>query len=129
MKVGTVLAVVAILGMVGVAFAEDAKPVSRGFFGQVVSAADGKVVVKVGDKEVTVATDAKTVITLDGKEAKVSDLKKDLYVIVTPSEGTASKIVATTERPWKTPTTAPGAGAAPGAQTLVPINPAPKAAE
>ena len=121
MKVGTVLAAVAILCMVGTAVADEAK-VDRGLYGQVISvAADGKVVVKVktakDEKEVTVATDAKTAVTLDGKDAKVSDLKKDMYVVVTPGEGTATKIVATTEKPGtKTPP-----GAAPGG----PPNPAP----
>jgi preprotein translocase subunit YajC len=116
MKVGTVLAAVAILCMAGVAFADDAKPVSRGIYGQVVTAAgaDGKIVVKVGEKEVTVATDANTAVTLDGNAAKVADVKKDMWVAVQPSEGTATKITATTTKPvYKAPPAAPGAPANP----------------
>jgi hypothetical protein len=133
MKVGTVLAAVAVLFVAGVAMADDAKPTSRGIYGQIVSvAADGNIVVKVNtspteSKEVTVTTDAKTVVTLDGKDAKVADLKKDMWAMVQPSEGTATKIVATAEKPV---VKAPPAGAAPGGAiggaqnpTLVPKNP------
>jgi hypothetical protein len=112
MKVATVLALVAVLGVASVAMAQDANapardPNMRPLMGQVVSvAADGNVVVKpragrggADVAEVTVATDTKTVVTVDGKDAKVADLKKDLYVVVTPAKGVATKIVATTEAP------------------------------
>jgi len=55
----------------------------------------GVVTVKVEDKEVTVTTDDKTAVTIDSKEAKVADLKADMTVVVTPAEGTATKIEAT----------------------------------
>ena len=111
MKLGTVLAAVAVLCMVGVVMADEAK-VSRGIYGQVVTAAgaDGKLVVKVSDKDVTVATDAKTVVTLDGKAARLADVLKDMWVTVQPGEGTATTITATTTKPvYKAPP-----GAAPG---------------
>ena len=106
MKLGKVLAVVAVLGLAGVAMAQDtatrpARDPNRPLVGQVVSVADGNVVVKMGRNatEVTVATDAKTTVTIDGKESKVADLTKDLYVTITPAKGVAEKIVATKEAP------------------------------
>ena len=108
MKLGTVLAVLAVVGLVGIAWAADAPATrpARPLAGQVVSvAAAGNVVVKTmarrgGEgKEVTVATNDKTVVTIDEKAATVADLKKDMYVRITPAEGVAEKIVATTKAP------------------------------
>ena len=107
MKLGKVLAVVAVLGLAGVAMAQDAatrpaRDPNRPLVGQVVSVADGNVVVKTMGRtatEVTVSTDAKTTVTIDGAEKKVADLTKDLYVTITPAKGVAEKIVATKEAP------------------------------
>ena len=69
--------------------------------GKVVSVQDANVVVKAAKKEVTVATDDKTKVTLDGNEAKVADLKAGMLVIVTPAEGTATEIKATSPKEKK----------------------------
>lgn len=108
MKAAKILSVVAVLGLVGMLFAQDAasRP-ARGLMGQITKVDGAKITVKPmarpnateAPKEVVVTTDDKTVVTLDGKDAKVSDLKADLYVRVTPADGTATKIVATTEKP------------------------------
>ena len=70
--------------------------------GKVVSVQDTNVVVKAAKKEVTVATDDKTTVTIDGNEAKVADLKAGMHVTVTPAEGTATEIVATSAKEKKT---------------------------
>ena len=108
------IAVVALLigGLVGVAQAKKpadgkgktGKPVR----GQIVSvAADGTnvVVMTSGKKatEITVTTDDKTKVTIDGTDAKLADLKKDLWVQITPGTGLATDIKATTAKPEKTP--------------------------
>jgi hypothetical protein len=111
MKLGTLLAVVAVLGLVGVAMAQDAAtrpsrdPNMRPLMGQVVKVDGDKVTVKrmarpgTEANEVVVTTDAKTTVTIDGAEKKVADLTKDLYVTITPATGVAQKIVATKEAP------------------------------
>jgi preprotein translocase subunit YajC len=66
--------------------------------GKVVSVNGANVVVKVAKKEVTVATDDKTVVTLDGNAAKVGDLKAGMHVVVTPAEGIATEIKATSPK-------------------------------
>ncbi|MBI5723686.1 MAG: hypothetical protein HZA50_07000 [Planctomycetes bacterium] len=117
-NVALMLAVVAVLGLVvgTVVVAQDAPKTDppkadqpKPLVGKVAKAADDKGVlevtpfkrVKEGEKveNVKVATDDKTVVTLDGKEAKLADLKEGLFVKVTPAEGTATKIEATTEAP------------------------------
>jgi len=75
---------------------EAAKPATLA--GTVVKVEEAKVTVKAGEKEVVVVTDAKTAVTVDGKEAKVADLKAGQAVVVTPAEGTATKIEATTPK-------------------------------
>ena len=50
-------------------------------------------------KELTVATDEATAVTINGNESKVADLKPDLFVQVSPAEGTAAKITATKDAP------------------------------
>ncbi|MBI5723685.1 MAG: hypothetical protein HZA50_06995 [Planctomycetes bacterium] len=112
-NVALMLAVVAVLGLVAgtVLVAQDAppKPEAKPLVGKVAKAADDKGVLEVtpmkkpkeGEKveNVKVATDDKTVVTLDQKEAKVADLKEGYFVRVTPAEGTATKIEASTKGP------------------------------
>jgi hypothetical protein len=110
MKVAKLLAMAAVLGLAGSAFAQGrgGDPNLRPLMGQVVKVEEGKITVKptfvrpgtdANTATVVVTTDAKTVVTIDDKEAKVADLKADLYVTVTPRTGTATKIVATKEAP------------------------------
>lgn len=99
----TMLAVVAILGVVGgVALAaEGDAPVVKTLKGVVVKVdvkddGTGTVTVAVGrgdaKKEVAVAVDAKTVVTIEGAAGKVADLKAGQHVVVTPDTGTATRI-------------------------------------
>jgi hypothetical protein len=112
MKLVKLLAVAAVLAVAGSAYAAEAAAEApkkagrtKGLRGKIVKVEDGKITVKTmargttESKEVTVATDDKTVVTLDKKEAKVADLKVDMYVHVTPAEGTATKISAMTKAP------------------------------
>ena len=107
MKVGKLLALAAILCMVGVAMAQDAPKKTRtpGVFGKIVKIDGTSIVVAArtrgseDTKEVTVATDDKTVVTLDEKEAKLADLKADMFVRITPATGTAEKVIASTKMP------------------------------
>jgi hypothetical protein len=112
MKVGKLLALAAILCMVGVAMAQDAPKRERpkGIAGKIKSVDGMKLVItkraREGQEatEVTVTADDKTVVTLDRKEATMADLKADMFVFVTPETGTAVKIMASTkmrERPKK----------------------------
>ena len=106
-------AIVALLicGLVGVVQAKapaDGKKKEKPVRGQIISvAADGtSVVIMTAGKtasEMTITTDAKTKVTVDGTEAKLADLKKDLYVLVTPGTGVATTITATTAKPDKKP--------------------------
>ena len=126
MKLGTVLAVVAVLGLVGVAMAQDSNarpardPNMRPLMGQVksVDEANSIVIVKQAArrgaeaKEVTVVCDANVAVTVDGKEAcKLADLKADMYVTITPATGKATKIVATKEAPARRGRGGAGGGA------------------
>lgn len=106
MKLANVLAAVAVLGLACYVLAEDTPAPKHNHLGGKIVKIDGtNIVIKTwahGDqesKEVTVATDDKTVFTLDGKDAKLADLKADLFVRVTPKEGTATKVEASTTRP------------------------------
>ena len=108
MKVGKLLALAAILCMVGVAIAQEdgtKKKRTPGLRGTIVSNKDGTLVIKQrarGDqeaKEVTVTTDKDTVVTLDGEASTVGDLKEGYFVSITPVEGTAKKIIAYKEMP------------------------------
>ena len=99
-KVAVVLAVVTAMGLVvSIAVAQEKAEPST-LTGTVVSVTGNNVVVKTGEgeaaKNVTVVTDENTVVTIDGKEAAVADLKAGMEVIVTPAEGTATKIEAKT---------------------------------
>jgi len=60
--------------------------------GEVVKVDGNKITIKVKDKEVVVTTDDKTQVTIEGNAGKVSDLKAGQKVVVTPAEGTATKI-------------------------------------
>ena len=60
--------------------------------GEVVKVDGNKVTIKVKDKEVVVTTDDKTQVTIEGNTGKVADLKPGQKVVVTPAEGTATKI-------------------------------------
>jgi hypothetical protein len=66
--------------------------------GTVVKVEGTNVVVKAAGKEVTVATNDKTMVTLDGNAAKVGDLKAGMHVVVTPAEGIATEIKATSPK-------------------------------
>ena len=88
----------AVLGLVMVQATVAEQATAATLSGTVVKVEDGKVTVKAYDKEVVVATDDKTAVTVDGKEAKVADLKAGMAVVVTPAEGTAAKIEATTPK-------------------------------
>lgn len=99
MKVGIwLLALALCIGFTGTAHAAKEKK-GKALRGKITKVEDGKITVKHGSDEVTVSTDDKTSVTLDGKDAKVADLKEGLFVAVTPAEGTATSITATTKRP------------------------------
>jgi hypothetical protein len=109
MKVAKLLALVVVLGMVGVAVAAEGdapkKTRTPGIWGKIVKVEGTNIVVasrtrgSTETKEVTVATDDKTVFTLDEKEAKLADLKADMFVRITPATGTAEKVIASTKMP------------------------------
>ena len=81
----------------------------KGLKGQIVSVADdGKSIVisagkKADAKQQTVELDASVTVTVDGAPAAdgVKALKSGMYVMVSPSEGKATSIVATTSKPSK----------------------------
>ena len=82
--------------------------------GQVVKVDGANVVIKTmagrgaEAKEVTVKTDDKTTVKIDdAADKKVSDLKADMYVTITPAEGVATAIVATTKAPERRRPAAP----------------------
>jgi hypothetical protein len=72
----------------------------RPLVGKVVSSDGTNVVVETlawrgaGSQQVSVVTDANTSVTIDGQAAAVGDLKAGMYVVVVPSTGTATKILA-----------------------------------
>jgi ABC-type Na+ efflux pump permease subunit len=99
----TVLTLVLCLGFVNVTHA--AKGDKKGLRGKI-SSVDGKSVVvtsrgKNASGDVTVMTDDNTTVTIDGKKSAVGDLKAGMFVMVSPAEGTAATITATTTRPQK----------------------------
>ena len=107
MKFANVLAAVAVLGLACYVLAEDTPAPKKHdhIGGKIVKVEGTDIFIKTwahGDqeaKEVTVKTDDKTVFTVDGKDAKLADLKADLFVRVTPKEGVATKVEASTKRP------------------------------
>ena len=117
MKLAKMLAVACIIGLVGYVIAADApatKPAHvKKLRGQITKIDGASITVKTHarknaeSKEVVVVTDDKTVVTIDKVAAKVADLKVDMYVTVTPAEGTAEKIEASTKAPESRPTSKP----------------------
>jgi len=108
MKVSKLMALVAVLCIVGVALAAEEAPkkAPRGIFGKIASVDGANIVVEKrvsrDSKEttkVTVVTDDKTEITLDGNAAKIGDLKEGMFVMITPATGTAEKVRASTKAP------------------------------
>ena len=106
MKVAKLLALAAVLGMVGVAVAAEDAPKrtrTRGVYGKIVKVDGTNITVasrtrgSKDTKEVIVATDAKTVVTIDGEASSVDKLAKDMHVRITPATGTAAKISASTK--------------------------------
>ncbi|HEV8606828.1 MAG TPA: hypothetical protein VGQ99_15895 [Tepidisphaeraceae bacterium] len=101
MKVLLVLVVaIGLMGFVGPANAADPAPPpakkeekkAKNVRGEVVKVDGNKVTIKVKDKEVVVTTDDKTEVMIEGSPGKVADLKAGQKVVVTPAEGTATKI-------------------------------------
>jgi hypothetical protein len=97
-----VLVAVVVMGVVGVAVAQDApaKEKPKVLRGTVVKVDGTKVIISTRAskdaeaKEVTVETDKDTKVIIGDKEAKLEDLKKDMRVQVTPDTGTAVEIKA-----------------------------------
>jgi hypothetical protein len=97
---------VALMGFVGKSYAADEKAPApapapakdaakkeKNVRGEVVKVDGAKVTIKTkGDKEVIVTTDDKTQVVIEGNPGKVADLKAGQKVIITPAEGTATKI-------------------------------------
>jgi hypothetical protein len=109
MKLMSILMAVAFVAAVSVAaFGQDQpapKPKFDGIRGKISKVDGAKITVTTKNrqtqetKDVEVTTDDKTVVTLDKADAKVSDLKVDMFVSVSPATGTAAKIVAFTKMP------------------------------
>jgi len=89
-----------VMGFVSRAFAADPPPAqkkaddkkAKNVRGEVVKIDGNKVTIKNKDKEIVVITDDKTQVTIEGNAGKVADLKVGQKVVVTPAEGTATKI-------------------------------------
>ena len=90
-----------LMGFVATSYAADPAPAPAGkdeakkeknVRGEVVKVEGDKVTVKTKDKEIVVATDDKTQVIIEGNPGKVADLKAGQRVVVTPAEGTATKI-------------------------------------
>jgi hypothetical protein len=118
MKFATILAAAAVLAMASYMVAQEptSKPTSEPakkwdhLWAKIVKVDGTNVIVMAkatrdeDPKEITVKTDDKTVIEINKEEAKLADLKPDMRAIITPKEGTATKIAA-----WTKPTTKPAA--------------------
>jgi hypothetical protein len=70
--------------------ADEKKP--KNVRGEVVKVEGNKVTIKNKNKEIVVTTDDKTEVMIEGTAAKLADLKAGQKVVVTPAEGTATKI-------------------------------------
>jgi adenylosuccinate synthase len=70
--------------------ADEKKP--KSVRGEVVKVEGNKVTIKAKDKEIVVVTDEKTQVMIEGTAGKLADLKAGQKVVVTPAEGTATKI-------------------------------------
>jgi hypothetical protein len=96
---GLVVAV-GVLSYVGQAYAADPAPApaqkdakkEKALRGEVVKVEGNKVTIKAKDKEVVVVTDDKTTVDIEGTPGKLADLKAGQKVVITPAEGTATKI-------------------------------------
>jgi len=88
----------ALVGFVGTVLAADPAPAGKdakkekNVRGEVVKVEGTKVTVKTKDKEIVVETDDKTQVVIEGNPGKVADLKAGQKVVITPAEGTATKI-------------------------------------
>ena len=107
----TAVAAFALLGFVGSSFAaKEAKPKTHK--GHFVKLEEKVLTYKGGVKgkgtDHTIKFDEKTKVTIDCKEAKATDLKGDIYLEITETDGTASLIAASTTVPTA-PTTKPTA--------------------
>ena len=108
MKFASILAAVAVLGMASYMMGGEptskptSKPANDHFRAKIVKVDGTNLVLTVHHKgeeakEVTVKTDDKTVVVIDQEEAKLADLKEGMNVLVTPKEGTATRIAAWTK--------------------------------
>jgi ribosomal protein L21E len=92
-----------VLSIAGVVWTQEGATSRPNGIGGTLVKVDGKsLVVKVRQrnaeaKEVTVATDDKTTFVVDAEAGKLEDLKADMRVFITPAEGTATKVVATSK--------------------------------
>lgn len=90
-SVAQLAAVLAVLMLVGVAYAKEAK--AKTVRGEVVKIDNGKITVKNNKgKETTINTDDNTKVTVEGAAAKVADLKAGQKVVITVTNGTATKV-------------------------------------
>jgi hypothetical protein len=102
----SLLAVALTLSFVGTV---QAAKKDKGLKGQIVSVgADGKSIVisagkKSDAKQQTIEVDEHATVTLDGAPSDVAHLKAGLYVMVSPSEGKATSITASSSKPEKKP--------------------------
>jgi Cu/Ag efflux protein CusF len=95
MKLAKLFAIVAVLGLVGLAQAKDKgapKPKSLQGVVKSVDAANNKVVVTVKDKDQDVTTDANTKVIIGGENKTLADLKAGDKVSITPDTGVAAEI-------------------------------------
>ena len=92
------LIAIGLMGFVGRAYAADPAPgkadekKAKNVRGEVVKVEGNKVTIKAKDKEIVVNTDDKTEVSIEGNPGKLADLKAGQKVVVTPAEGTATKI-------------------------------------
>ena len=95
------LVALGVMGFAARAYAADPAPApaqkadekkAKNIRGEVVKVDGNKVTIKTKDKEIVVVTDDKTQVMIEGAPGKVADLKAGQKVVVTPAEGTATKI-------------------------------------
>ena len=106
MKTASILALTAILALPSALLSAHRRPRSetKTIQGTVMVVEDDNIVVQtrtrgVGTREVTVMIDERTAVTIDGRRSNASELMRGMYVVVSPVEGTATDIVATTVAP------------------------------